>query len=335
MHRIDGAGATVGGQWTEGNPGTGTPATELTADWMNAVQNELENVIVTGAGIPLNKASNTQLLAAIQAIITATTYWSTGDVKPTFKTAADTGWVMMNDGTIGDASSGATTRANADTSLLYTLLWTNVADAWAPVTGGRGGSAAADFAAHKPMRLPRALGRALAISGTGAYTTTFTADAGTDVLTVAANNSLYTGEPVTVSTTGGLPGGLAAVTTYYVIRTASTTLRLATSLANAHAGTYIDITSTGTGVHTMTMAMTSRGLGEHLGEESHVSIADELAPHAHPIPSGGAQSGGGVSTNYWQGTGPASGTSTSLSTATGAAHNNMQPSTFLNVMIKL
>jgi hypothetical protein len=36
---------------------------------MNAVQNELENVIVTGAGIALNKASNSQLLAAIVAII--------------------------------------------------------------------------------------------------------------------------------------------------------------------------------------------------------------------------------------------------------------------------
>lgn len=69
MHRIDSAGATGTGQWTEGNPGTGTPATEITADWMNAVQNELETVIVTGAGIPLNKASNAQLLAALQAII--------------------------------------------------------------------------------------------------------------------------------------------------------------------------------------------------------------------------------------------------------------------------
>lgn len=69
MHRIDGAGATVTGQWTEGNPSTGTPATELTADWMNAVQNEIENVIVTGAGISLNKASNSQLLAAIIEVI--------------------------------------------------------------------------------------------------------------------------------------------------------------------------------------------------------------------------------------------------------------------------
>lgn len=70
MHRIDGAGATVTGQWTEGDPNTGTPATEITGDFMNAVQNEIENVIVTGAGITLNKASNSQLLLALQTIIT-------------------------------------------------------------------------------------------------------------------------------------------------------------------------------------------------------------------------------------------------------------------------
>jgi hypothetical protein len=69
MHRIDGAGATVTGQRTEGNPSTGVSATEFTADWMNAIQNEVENVIVTGAGGTLNKASNAQLLAAIVTVI--------------------------------------------------------------------------------------------------------------------------------------------------------------------------------------------------------------------------------------------------------------------------
>lgn len=78
MHRIDGAGATVTGQWTEGNPSTGVPATEITADFMNAVQNELENVIVTGAGATLSKPNNAQLLAAILTII------SNNLVLPTF-----------------------------------------------------------------------------------------------------------------------------------------------------------------------------------------------------------------------------------------------------------
>lgn len=93
--------------------------------------------------------------------------FTTGDVKLSIKTTADTGWVMMNDGTIGDGTSGGTTRANADTSALYTLLWNNTADADCPVSTGRGGSAAADFAAHKTITLPKALGRAMAGYGAG------------------------------------------------------------------------------------------------------------------------------------------------------------------------
>ena len=97
--------------------------------------------------------------------------WSTGDVRLTLKTTADAGWVMMNDGTIGSATSGGTTRANADTEDLFTLLWTNIIDTWAPVSTGRGVSAAADFASNKTIALPKVLGRALSISGTGATLT--------------------------------------------------------------------------------------------------------------------------------------------------------------------
>lgn len=97
--------------------------------------------------------------------------FSTGDVKLSLKNVADDGFVLMDDKTIGSASSGATGRANADTEALYLLLWNNVLDAWAPVTGGRGASASADFAANKPLKLPRALGRALVGAGAGASLT--------------------------------------------------------------------------------------------------------------------------------------------------------------------
>ena len=70
MHRIDGPGATVDKKFTEGNPGTGTPATNVTADWANAIQEEVAHVIEQ-AGITLNKAVNTQLYTAIQALIAA------------------------------------------------------------------------------------------------------------------------------------------------------------------------------------------------------------------------------------------------------------------------
>jgi hypothetical protein len=96
------------------------------------------------------------------------TGFTTGDAKITLKTVADTGWVMMNDGTIGNTGSGATTRANADCQSLYTLIWSNVSDTYAPVTGGRGASANADWTANKAIQLTRQLGRSLSIAGTGA-----------------------------------------------------------------------------------------------------------------------------------------------------------------------
>lgn len=70
-------------------------------------------------------------------------------------------------GTIGNAESGATTRANDDAHVLFILLWANVADGYAPVSGGRGESAEDDWSAGKTISLTRMLGRALAIAGAG------------------------------------------------------------------------------------------------------------------------------------------------------------------------
>lgn len=92
----------------------------------------------------------------------------TGDIKTSMLSSAPNGWVAMNDGTIGNVGSGATTRANQDTFQLYKTLWDGVIDTWAPVSTGRGASAVADFLANKTLTLPRSLGRALAGAGTGA-----------------------------------------------------------------------------------------------------------------------------------------------------------------------
>lgn len=75
-------------------------------------------------------------------------------------TTAPTGWVRANGRTIGNASSGATERANADTSSLYSFLWTNYSDSVCAVSSGRGASAAADYAANKTIGLPDLRGRA-------------------------------------------------------------------------------------------------------------------------------------------------------------------------------
>lgn len=68
MHRIDTSTATSDGLFTEGDPLVPTPATVVSADWLNSVQEELA-AIVTNAGLELQKADNTQLLTAILQII--------------------------------------------------------------------------------------------------------------------------------------------------------------------------------------------------------------------------------------------------------------------------
>lgn len=103
---------------------------------------------------------------AASSVITNTAF-TTGDLKPTHKTTADTGWILWSDSTIGDASSGASIRANADTANLFALYWNTFANTVCIVSGGRGISAAADFAAHKTLSLPPGAGRALALSGLG------------------------------------------------------------------------------------------------------------------------------------------------------------------------
>lgn len=175
---------------------------------------------------------------------------STGDVKLTLKTTADSGWVLANDTSIGDASSGATGRANNDTANLFTLIWTVTSNTFCGVSSGRGASAAADFAAHKTINLPKALGRALAIYGSGA-------------------------------------------------------------------------------------GLTARSMAETLGEESHTLSVNEIPSHKH---DGTYYSGDGSQTGILKLdilNGLSANTYSTANTGGGQAHNNMQPTLFLNAMIKL
>lgn len=201
-------------------------------------------------------------------IIANVTLHTTGDLKPTLKATADAGWVMANDGTIGNAASSATTRANADTLDLFSLLWNNISNTHAAVSSGRGASAAADFAANKTIALPKMLGRALGIAGAGS-------------------------------------------------------------------------------------SLTSRALGEIFGAETHALTANENGTHthvqnAHNHAERNGQSfaviGGAGTALSWNGTGTATNYSNTLTgdatasnqnSGLGSAHNNMQPTSFINVMIKL
>lgn len=66
MFRIDSEGATLDNKYTEGDPSLGVPATVVSADWLNAVQEEMSGFIEYN-GLALNKASNAQLKDALLA----------------------------------------------------------------------------------------------------------------------------------------------------------------------------------------------------------------------------------------------------------------------------
>lgn len=84
---------------------------------------------------------------------------------------------------------------------------------------------------------------------------TFTSDASSDVCTYTSTanhpSNILTGTRVRLTTTTTLPAGLALATDYYVIKVDDSTFKLATSYANAVAGTAINITDAGTGTHTI------------------------------------------------------------------------------------
>lgn len=85
----------------------------------------------------------------------------TGDYLFVGKNGTRDGYVRCNGRTIGSASSAATERANPDTADLFAYLWNNYANGQCAVSGGRGASAAADFAANKTIATPDHRGAAL------------------------------------------------------------------------------------------------------------------------------------------------------------------------------
>lgn len=89
--------------------------------------------------------------------IDPTTIHATGDIKLMYNFGVVAGFVRANGRTIGSVTSGATERANADALALFTLLWT--VDPNLAVSGGRGVSAAADWAANKTIVIPDLRGR--------------------------------------------------------------------------------------------------------------------------------------------------------------------------------
>lgn len=90
-----------------------------------------------------------------------------GEIREGFWTASPDAdhWILLY-GTLGNATSGAD-YADAKYEDLYTHLWDTLADTYAPVSSGRGASAAADFAANKTLTMPDGRGRTIIGAGQG------------------------------------------------------------------------------------------------------------------------------------------------------------------------
>lgn len=79
----------------------------------------------------------------------------------------------------------------------------------------------------------------------------FTVSTTTEALTFSQPIPIDTGDGVKVSSTATVPSPLVAGTTYYAIKATDTSYQLAATLANSYAGVAIDLTSAGSGQHTL------------------------------------------------------------------------------------
>lgn len=259
----------------------------------------------------------------------------TGDVRTTINNY-EFGYVKMDDGTIGSASSLATNRRNTDTWPLYNLIWNSVNRLWAPVVGGAGADSISDFEANKPIYLTRALGRVFAGTLNTEVSQSFTADFTTATLTIASTANMVSGVPVEVGTSGTLPSGLSTGTTYYAYISGPTTLRLMTNTQDAINNVNpVNLIDNGTPPNFLIFPPYS--VGEFVGEEIHTLNIAEMPSHNHPgstitgdpndTGNGQMEAQGINSTSY-----------TILNIAAqggGQPHNTMQPTTYMNVFIKL
>lgn len=212
-------------------------------------------------------------------IVTQDMVLQTGDVMWQLRGGTRPGWVRLNGRTMGNASSGATERANDDTEDLYTYLWNNLDNSVAPVIGGRGATASADFAANKAITLPSMQGRApLGLDDMGG--------AAANVLQVAATiNTTNSSNTATVSNATGLGVGM------YVI---SANIPAGTTITNI-SGTTLTLSANATATASNTAARFSyisnaQQPGAVGGSALKTLSVAQMPPHSHTGSTGTAGS---------------------------------------------
>lgn len=297
--------------------------------------------------------------------VSADQIFQTGDTKFLERDGTLTGWVRDNGRTIGNALSGATERANADVANLYAWYYDNFNDTICPVTGGRGASAASDFAAGKPIATLDKRGRAAigmdtmgnsAANRIQVSTTVNTTNSSTSAV-VASANGLIVGQTVV---SANIPAGTIVTAISGLTITLSATATLTASGTAARFSFIADAQSPGASGgfqgHTTTPDENAphahSGSTNLSGSHTHGGVSDALNDHVHPYNDGqaagvtGAQAGSSFSalvapvTDVLRSTGgggahqhnliiSADGTHahsfTTGATGGGRPHNNLQP----------
>lgn len=193
-----------------------------------------------------------------------------GDGKWRCQAGTHTGFVRANGRSIGNATSGGSERANADTADLYTFLWDNCANAQCAVSTGRGISAAADFAANKTIGLPDARGRSLSMFDDGGNSAanvsqvspTITTTSGLATATVSSATGVVIGMTIV---SANVPAG---TTVSSVVGTTVTMSANATATAGPTAARFSLISD----------AQVAMAAG---GSPSRTLVIAELATHTH------------------------------------------------------
>lgn len=181
-------------------PNTGATTLSVNGTTATSIKKQANGGLVALVGTELQPLQAAQLFFDGIQYILLNPAPPVGDITYNLSSAPSAGKLLLNADTIGSASSIAT-HASAIFQNLYTYLWTLCSspssNVVCPVTGGLGMSAAADFAANKPLQLltganfsPMGIGSTVNAPGAtaGAATVTPTGSITINGITLSASN---------------------------------------------------------------------------------------------------------------------------------------------------